>query len=299
MSSKINNSQIETPSNSIPLQQEESFFQSFKNVLSSKTFAIVTGTALATIVLYGIYNNYRRAELTQEEKLKQFVKKELQRLKNPQLIDDGILTAKDFFDMILLIQLKSKMKLQRELPRNQRERVKLLNQALQDNHFDQYFDKTKYFMESEFQNYEDQFLKIMNKIGITQECWDASQRTYINSDGYYDGDESEQKTIKSIEKKSYEFMPVYSLGRTLTKDKTKSIMIDANNRAFNILKTHFADWAGDEGLEFQPLLFETLAFDFVFIDHGIQENIFRYATHKYDLSNDQEIKETLDEYLSS
>lgn len=191
------------------------------------------------------------------------------------------------------------MKLQKELPRNQRERVKLLNLALQDNNFDAYFERTKQFMEQEFQNYEDQFEKILNKIGITHECWDSSQHAYITSDGYHHGDEGEQQTIKSIEKKSYEFMPVYSLGRTLTKEKTKSIMIDANNRAFNILKTHFADWAGDEGQEYQPLLFETLAFDFVFIDHGIQENIFRYATHKYDLSNDQEIKETLDEYLSS
>jgi hypothetical protein len=46
-------------------------------------------------------------------------------------------------------------------------------------------------------------------------------------------------------------------------------------------------------------MIETLAFDLVFLDYGISETIFRYATHKFDLQNDPEIREYLDDYLSS
>lgn len=53
------------------------------------------------------------------------------------------------------------------------------------------------------------------------------------------GDEGELQTIKKIEKKSYDLLPVQSLGKTLTKDKVKEIMIDANSRAFTVLKNHF------------------------------------------------------------
>lgn len=112
------------------------------------------------------------------------------------------------------------------------------------------------------------------------------------------GDEGELQTIKKIEKKSYDLLPVQSLGKTLTKDKVKEIMIDANSRAFTVLKNHFQQWGADVNSEYQPLIFETLAYDFVLIDHGIQENIFKYATYKYDLANDKDIKQTLDEYLS-
>lgn len=40
---------------------------------------------------------------------------ELQRLKNPVLTRDGGLKKKDFFDLIMLIQLKSKLKLYKEV----------------------------------------------------------------------------------------------------------------------------------------------------------------------------------------
>jgi hypothetical protein len=35
--------------------------------------------------------------------------------------------------------------------------------------------------------------------------------------------------------------------------------------------------------EYEPLLMETLAFDLTFHEYGINENVFRFAIHKYEL----------------
>lgn len=50
--------------------------------------------------------------------------------------------------------------------------------------------------------------------------------------------------------------------------------------------------------EYEPLLMETLAFDLTFLEYSINENVFRYAIHKYELQKDSEIKEYLEDYLS-
>lgn len=84
----------------------------------------------------------------------------------------------------------------------------------------------------------------------------------------------------------------------MTKDKVKDILIQSNERAFNLLQKYYPEWI-EEQPEYEPLIFETLAYDLVYLDHGIQENIFRYATHKYDLQNDSEVRSSLDYYLSS
>jgi hypothetical protein len=52
-------------------------------------------------------------------------------------------------------------------------------------------------------------------------------------------------------------------------------------------------------LEYEPLLLEALAFDLTFVEYNYNENVLRYATHKYGLSSDPEIREQLEEYLSS
>jgi hypothetical protein len=67
----------------------------------------------------------------------------MQRLRNPKLIysqdDDydggqtngyGYLQKKDFYDLLMLIQLKTKLKLQRDTHRKQRERTRLLERAV-------------------------------------------------------------------------------------------------------------------------------------------------------------------------
>ena len=51
--------------------------------------------------------------------------------------------------------------------------------------------------------------------------------------------------------------------------------------------------------EYQPLLMETIAFDLAFLEYSLNESVFRYAIHKYELSKDQEIRECLEDYLSS
>ena len=65
------------------------------------------------------------------------------RLRNPKLTysqdDDevggqtngyGYLQKKDFYDLLMLIQLKTKLKLQRDTHRKQRERTRLLERAV-------------------------------------------------------------------------------------------------------------------------------------------------------------------------
>lgn len=69
---------------------------------------------MTTISIYGVYARLNQKSLTLEEKSRLFIRKELKRLKNPKLIEEGILNNKDFFDIILLIQLKSKLKLLKE-----------------------------------------------------------------------------------------------------------------------------------------------------------------------------------------
>ena len=74
----------------------------------------------------------------------------MRRLKRPKLTqpdEDGFtyLQKKDFFDLLALIQLKTKMKLQRDVNRNQKERVKLLQAAMnQPNQMDAYQFYTMY-----------------------------------------------------------------------------------------------------------------------------------------------------------
>ena len=96
--------------------------------------------------------------------MKAYIKKEMERLRDPLLIegpanaysDAGILKRSDFFDLLLLIQLKTKLKLSKEVGRNQRDRVKLLEMAMYPqshgsedyirNAYDIYFSRTMEIM---------------------------------------------------------------------------------------------------------------------------------------------------------
>ena len=42
--------------------------------------------------------------------------------------------------------------------------------------------------------------------------------------------------------------------------------------------------------EYEPLIMEALAFDITFLEYSLNESVFRYATHKYELQKDPEIK---------
>jgi hypothetical protein len=51
--------------------------------------------------------------------------------------------------------------------------------------------------------------------------------------------------------------------------------------------------------EYEPLLLESLTFDLTYVEYNYNENVLRYATHKYGLQKDPDIREQLDEYLSA
>lgn len=126
----------ETPSKSI---------FSFTEITKTKGFWPVVGASVAVvgIIAYLSWPKSARNMDSQPlqkwespsqtaERAKEFIKKEMLRLKDPQLVDDGagILRKKDFFDLLMVIQLKTKLKLHKLVGRNQRERVKFLEKAL-------------------------------------------------------------------------------------------------------------------------------------------------------------------------
>jgi len=42
-----------------------------------------------------------------------------------------------------------------------------------------------------------------------------------------------------------------------------------------------------------------LAYDLVLIEYGYSETVFRYAANKYELKNDKEVAEYLDQYYQN
>ena len=82
------------------------------------------------------------------------------------MTEDGYLNRKDFFDILMLIQLKSKLKLLRDVKKNQRQRVRLLEKALEDEHYQAYYEKTMQILQKEFDHYERQFQKILDALEV-------------------------------------------------------------------------------------------------------------------------------------
>ncbi len=74
-------------------------------------------------------------------------------------------------------------------------------------------------------------------------------------------------------------------------------MLDANSRARNLYLSEFQRFLGDPYME--PLFQETLAYDLVLIEYGYSETVFRYAANKYELKNDKEVAEYLDQYYQN
>ena len=90
--------------------------------------------------------------------------------------------------------------MQKEVQRNQRERIKLLEQAMSPSAmqinqcggseeeavrvaYERYMDRTMQIMLREFEEYEDQFGKILMTVGITNDTWDASREQHIQGAG--------------------------------------------------------------------------------------------------------------------
>ena len=64
--------------------------------------------------------------------------------------------------------------------------------------------------------------------------WDASKDFYIQEEGHFTQgtEEEETQNIQSMERRVYEFLPVPMLNKSLTKAKTKKIMIAVNKKAY-------------------------------------------------------------------
>ena len=229
-------------------------------------------------------------------KAKEFLKSELRRLKNPVLTRDGIMRKKDFFDLIVLIQLRSKMKLYKTVLPNQRARVLKLQNLNDPRSLQEYYTTASEFMEREIDQYERYFQEIIDTIGISREVWEGSNEAYLQGPNTSGGTMNENYELQQVERKLYEYLPQPILPRYLNKERAKEILIDVNLRAKNLFKSKLQALVSSP--EMEPLLVETLAYDLGYLDYGIQENIFRFAVHNFELQKDADIKEHFEDFYS-
>ena len=87
-------------------------------------------------------------------------------------------------------------------------------------------------------------------------------------------------------------MPKPQIPRSLTRDTTKQVLIDSNDRAKTLSSKEFLKYIEDPYLE--PLFIETLGYDLILLDYGYSENIFKFAAEKYNIKNDPEVVQYLD-----
>ena len=147
--------------------------------------------------------------------------------------------------------------------------------------------------------YEKELKKVLEKIGVYEDVWENSRELYIQNeaevntsvDGY---------SIDTVDKRVYEILPQPNIPKSLTKSKAKEILIEVNQRAHKMFLKEMRQYVADNyQSEYEPLIMEVLAFDLTFIEYSYSEVIFRFATHKFELQKDPEIKEQMDIYLSS
>ena len=77
-------------------------------------------------------------------------------------------------------------------------------------------------------------------------------------------------------------------------------MIDINHRGHSIYKKYMREYMFENhNPEYEPLLLEALTYDLTLVEYNYNESVLRHAMHKYGLQNDPDIKEQIEEYLSS
>ena len=100
-----------------------------------------------------------------------------------------------------MIQLKSKLKLQKNLIRNQRERVKILEAAYREDNFEAYFLRAIEQMDEEIKRYDTVFEDIMMQLNVEVEVWKNSTDYYFQSHGMMQSDSYDiEKEMHNIER---------------------------------------------------------------------------------------------------
>jgi hypothetical protein len=88
----------------------------------------------------------------------------------------------------MLIQLKTKLKLQKDTHRKQRERSRILERAINykgsyqneaRHQYELYVQKTMELMQKEFDMYEKELKKVLERIGIDDDIWEESREFYM------------------------------------------------------------------------------------------------------------------------
>ena len=90
----------------------------------------------------------------------------------------------------------------------------------------------------------------------------------------------------------YEILPQPNIPKSLTKSKAKEILIEVNQRGHKLFLKEMRQFVAENyPNEYEPLIMEALSFDLVCIEYTFSEVVFRFATHKFELQKDPEIKE--------
>jgi len=83
-------------------------------------------------------------------------------------------------------------------------------------------------------------------------------------------------------------LPEIIIPASLTKQLTKSILLDVNTRALITVRKKLQPMMKEADLV--PLIVDTLAVDYAYLDYGYQEQIFRAAFRRHDVISDRAVK---------
>ena len=127
-------------------------------------------------------------------------------------------------------------------------------------------------MDEEIKRYDKVFEEIMNQLNIEVEVWKNSTDFYFQSHGMMQSEsydiEREMHNIEEVEKRMYEYLPAPDIPKSLTKQKTKNILINVNQQANAVYKKNIHIIPEDH-IEQEPLIIEAFAQDLACMEYEI------------------------------
>lgn len=89
-------------------------------------------------------------------------------------------------------------------------------------------------MQKEFEMYEKELKKVLDKIGIDEDIWEGSRELYIQNETEIMNTSTDGYSIDTVDKRVYEILPQPNIPKSLTKGKAKEILIEVNQRAHKV-----------------------------------------------------------------
>lgn len=89
-------------------------------------------------------------------------------------------------------------------------------------------------MQKEFDMYELEFKKVLEKIGIDEETWEGSRELYMQNETDGQNTSIDGYSIDTVDKRVYEILPQPVIPKSLNKQKAKELFIEVNTRAHKL-----------------------------------------------------------------